>query len=105
MKTELPQLPSVTVLSDVSVQVLENDIMAKAKMKAHAELAISNIQIGDFVLIRQRKQNKLSTKYNPFHVRCIKGPMAAACTKDKYITCNVSHFICVCSRIVVVMYK
>ena len=96
IKTKLPQLLSVAVPSDVSAQVLENDTTAKVKMKAHADKRskTSNIQIGDSVLVRQRKQNKLSTRYNPypFQVTSIKGTMVTARRKDKYITRNASHF-------------
>ena len=84
------------MLSDISAQVLENDTTAKAKMKAHADqrAKTSNIRVGDFVLVSQRKQNKLSTRYNPypFQVTRIKGTMVTARRKDKYITRNVSHF-------------
>ena len=96
IKTKLPQLLPVAVPSEVSAQVLKNDTSAKAKMKAHADqkAKTSIIHIGDSVLVRQRKQNKLSTRYNPcpFQVIRIKGTMVTARRKDKYITRNASHF-------------
>ena len=72
------------------------DAKAKAKIKAHADKKkqTSTIKVGDLVLVHQRKQNKLSTRYNlyPFSVIRIKGTMVTARRKDKYITRNSSHF-------------
>ena len=96
IQTKLPQLQSLTIPPDVSAQVIENDANAKAKMKAHADkrAQTSTMKVGDLVLVRQRKQNKLSTRYNPnpFSVIRIKGTMVTARRKDKYITRNSSHF-------------
>ena len=68
-------------------------------MKKHADkrsrARVSNIQVGDRVLIRQKKQNKWSTKFDPFLfivARC-KGTMIMASQNGKYISRNVSHFI------------
>jgi hypothetical protein len=96
IQTKLPQPQSITIPSDMNARVVENDAKAKAKMKAHADKGtqVSKIQVGDLVLVRQRKQNKLSTRYNPypFCVTRIKGTMVTARRKDKYITRNASHF-------------
>ena len=96
IQTKLPQPQFITVPSDMSARVIENDAKAKAKMKAHADKGtqVSKIQVGDLVLVRQQKQNKLSTRYNPypFSVTRIKGTMVTARRKDKYITRNASHF-------------
>ena len=46
------------------------------------------------MLARQRKQNKLSTPFDPrpFRVMCKKDTMITACRSGKYITCNTSQF-------------
>ena len=60
-------------------------------MKRHADwrsrARVSVIQVGDTVLIHQRKQNKWSTKFNPvpFHVVRCKGTMITASRKWKVI--------------------
>ena len=55
---------------------------------------ISTIKVGDIVLARQRKHNKLSTRFDPvpFQVVRLNGTMVTACRNGKYITRNVSHF-------------
>ena len=55
---------------------------------------VSNIRVGDTVLICQRKQNKLSTKFDPlpFTVVRRKGTMITASRNGKYISRNASHF-------------
>lgn len=54
----------------------------------------SNIRVGDTVLIRQRKQNKWPTKFDPFPFIVVrrKGTMITASRNGKYISRNVSHF-------------
>ncbi len=54
----------------------------------------SQLKIDDTVLARQRKQNKLSTRFdpNPFQVVKKKGTMITTCRNGKYITRNISHF-------------
>ena len=57
---------------------------AKAKMKVHADVRSkakpSRIDVGDLVLVRQRKQNKLSTRFDPLplHVISKRGTMITA---------------------------
>ena len=56
----------------------------------------SEIGIGDTVLVKQLKQNKLSTNLNPepYTVVAKKGTMITACKqrKDHTITRKISHF-------------
>ena len=64
-------------------------------MKAYADtITPSKIAVGDLVLAHQRKQNKLSTPYDPRFFWGIRkrGTMITACQNGKYITRNVSHF-------------
>ena len=54
-----------------------------------------NLQIGDYVLVRQQKKNKLSTPFGktPYRVTEIKGTMITATSEDSgNITRNVSMF-------------
>jgi hypothetical protein len=54
-----------------------------------------NLQIGDYVLVRQQKKNKLSTPFGktPYRVTEIKGTMNTATSEDSgNITRNVSMF-------------
>ena len=84
IQTKLPQVQSVAVPSDMNDKVIENDTTAKAKMKENADKTAQKsqiqIQVGDLVLVRQKKQNKLSTRYDPspFEVVQIKGTMVTA---------------------------
>ena len=96
---KLPQLSDNT--QSTSLEVREK---AKAKIKAHADAKAkatpSKIAVGDLVLAHQRKQNKLSTPYDPRAFRVIRkrGTMITACRNGKYITRNASHFKKVNSR-------
>ena len=88
-------LPSHEVHSSnqkVQKEVQENDRRAKDKMKEYADkkrkARNSNLNTGDTILVRQRKQNKLSTHFDPkpWEVVMKKGTMVTACRDDKYIT-------------------
>ena len=67
-------------------------------MKVHADTQFkakpSSINVGDLVLVRQRKENKLSTHFNPspFCVTSKKGAKIIVCQNGKHITRNTSHF-------------
>ena len=95
-RNKLPHLSEDTQLMGQKVE--EKNEKAKAKMKAHANAkertAPSEITVGDLVLARQKKQNKLSTPFDPrpFCVIRKKGTMVPACRSGKYITRNTSHF-------------
>ena len=79
-------------------EVKRKDDKAKAKMKVHADARFeakpSKVDVGDLVLVRQRKQNKLSMRFDPppFRVTSKRGTMVTARRNDKYITRNTSHF-------------
>ena len=98
-RTVRNKLPQFTSNNQVTQQkVLKKDEEAKAKMKAHADTRSrakpSNIAIGDLVLVRQRKQNKLSTRFNPspFRVTSKRGTMITAQQNGNHITRNTAHF-------------
>jgi len=71
---------------------------AKAKMKVFDDTKVratpSEIAIGDLVLVHQRKQNKLTTPFDPrpFCVIRKNGTMITACHHGKYTMSNASHF-------------
>ena len=72
--------------------------MKKEKMKIYADnkskAAASGIEIGDIVLVRQKKDSKLSTKFNPkpYKVTSRKGARVTVCRNVHYVTRNASHF-------------
>ena len=78
--------------------VRQKDEQAKLKMKQHADTKrraeISEIEIGDTVLVRQRKKSKFTSKFDqhPFKVVRKKGTMITANRNGKFITRNVSMF-------------
>ena len=84
--------------SQVGSKVQQNDDRAKHRMKEHADTRSrakqSNIKVGDTVLIRQRKENKWSTKFDPSPFRVVrrKGTMVTALRNGKYVSRNTSLF-------------
>ena len=84
--------------SEISLSVQKKDQQAKAKMKEHADkrshAQCSDIKVGDKVLIRQRRKNKFSTKFDPspFEVVRVSGTMVTVTRNEKYVTRNISLF-------------
>ena len=74
------------------------DVSAKNKVKSYADEKRNarphELQIGDTVLVRQRKTNKLSSYYDcrPYKIICIKGSMITTQLSDHVITRNCSFF-------------
>jgi len=96
-RTKLPQIPPMP--SKDENMIPKRDEQAKQAMKvykdkrAHAEK--SGISAGDVVLVKQVRQNKLSTPFNPnpLTVTSRKGSMVTARRQDgSSITRNVSLF-------------
>lgn len=54
----------------------------------------SELKIGDTVLVRQKKVNKLSTNFSPkpYRVTDRKGARVTVSRNGHFITCNVSYF-------------
>ena len=75
--------------SQIRLKVQQNDEKVRLKMKENADKSskakVSNIEIGD---LHQRKQNKLSTKFDssPFRLVRKKGTMITAVRRGKYVT-------------------
>ena len=94
--TKLPE--PVEVESSFTSEVQIKDAEAKRKMKEHADkdkrAQRSTIEIGDKVLVHQRKHNKFSTRFDPspYTVVDIKGAMVTAARNEKYVTRNISLF-------------
>ena len=96
-RTKVPQ--TVTMHdSQIDSVVRSKDEQANSKMTQYADVkrkAIHTvIQVGDRVLLRQRKQNKFSTNFDPkpFRVTRKRGTMITAFRNGKYVTHNSSLF-------------
>ncbi|XP_065054716.1 uncharacterized protein K02A2.6-like [Rhopilema esculentum] len=85
-------------LSPLDEEIRKNDTQAKATMKQNADRKRGakerKMSIGNLVLIRQRKRNKLTSKFDlkPFCIVRIKGTMITACRNGQYVTRNISFF-------------
>ena len=95
LKTRVPEI--IPSSSDIKVQT--RDRKQKEKMKYYADSRRNakdrNLKIGDGVLVKQPKQNKLSTPYSPEFYQIIKqkGSMITVKNDDeKEITRNSSFF-------------
>lgn len=95
------KLPQIETPSDPQKDSLirQRDEEAKAKMKNYADTkrrAVTElkVEVGNKVLLRQRKKNKFTSKFdpNPFDVIRVKGTMVTARRNGKFVTRNVSFF-------------
>lgn len=90
-----PYIPPPTSDHETLVDL---DRVKKAKMKEYADncqhAKVSDIQEGDWVLVRQEQRAKTDSRYchHPLQVTRRKGTMIRAASKTKRITRNVSHF-------------
>ena len=95
--TKLPELV-LQNKAEVHQELEEKDRKAKSKMKEYADknsrAMTSEIKVGDTVLVRQQKANKLSTRFGPqpYTVTARKGARVTVCRKGHFITRNVSFF-------------
>ena len=95
IETKLPQLKTENK-SEKEVAVQEKDKKAKEKMKIYADkkrrAQSSEIKVGDMVLMKQRKHNKFSTRFDPvpFRVERRQGTMVTVTRNGKYVTRNTS---------------
>lgn len=98
MYTKLPNLPSKANKLAKHLNTKFNDQKGKQQMKQYADkrrkAKHSNLQVGDKVLVKQDKQNKLTPPYDPkpFEIVKKKGTMITAKREDKHITRNSSKF-------------
>jgi len=81
-----------------SPEIRNKDKKSKYKMKVYADThrhaKKSSLRIGDSVLVKQEKKDKLTTPFDPkpFTIKEQKGTMVTAERDDKIITRNSSHF-------------
>ena len=91
IRTKLPEFTE-TMDTMVSKQMKENDKRAKEQMKRNAEsrnkMGKKELYIGDTVLVKQEKMNKLTTLFDPipYRVTDMKGSMITAGRGKKEIT-------------------
>lgn len=95
LKTTLPEIPKNELkYSDARKRDADKkQIMKKyADKRNHAKE--SDLQIGDKVLIKQEKENKMSTPFKPvpYEVKDRKGSMITARRGDHHVTRNMSFF-------------
>ena len=80
--------PMPSDIEDNHEKAINNDSKRKEKMKQYGDKRNHakniNLQIGDYVLVRQQKKNKLSTPFGktPYRVTEIKGTMITATSED-----------------------
>ena len=96
LNTKLPKLNEKTI----DTNVMKSDKINKEKMKSYADrknnAKPSQLKVGDTVLVKQEKKDKLTTPFNPKPMKIVetKGTMitAKSCDEEKQITRNSSHF-------------
>lgn len=94
LRITLPEI-TPTVNDDL---LRETDAHAKCKMKKYADIRARAIpccvNIGDLVLLKKKKEGKLSLSYDPqpYTITKIKGSMITAQRKNHIITRNVTFF-------------
>ena len=95
-KTCLPEYTQQRSSTDETIR--ERDASAKARMKVYADkknrAAECTLKLGDTVLVKQQRQNKLSSYYDPvpYTITAMNGSMVTASRKDKTIVRNSSFF-------------
>ena len=95
-KTRVPECTQLRSSTDETVR--ERDASAKARMKAYADkknrAAEFTLKLGDTVLVKQQRQNKLSSYYDlvPYTISAMNGSMVTASRKDETIVRNSSFF-------------
>ena len=89
---------TITQRTKIDQQVRENDKKGKRNMKINADRLANTkehtIKVGDTVLVRQRKKNKWSTRFDPkpYCVTQVNGTMITATRPGHYITRNSSFY-------------
>jgi hypothetical protein len=99
IRTKLPSIPStVGDMKGRNSGIDKADREAKEKRNSYANkrrvTKEPHFKVGDQVLVRQTKVNKLTPRFNPqtYQVTEIKGTMITASRADHMITRNCSHF-------------
>lgn len=99
IKGRLPHVEHTINIQATRDQAIAKDAQAKMRMKTYADARRhaqpSTIQIGDKVLVKQPRANKLSTGFDnqPRRVTHVKGSMVTATRADGHsITRNIGSF-------------
>lgn len=75
IRSKLPELKRETV-GVPGEEVRERDWLSKLKSKAYADLkrgaALKSIRVGDTILLKAERTNKLSINFNPAPLRCFR---------------------------------
>ncbi|KAK3720291.1 hypothetical protein QZH41_007748 [Actinostola sp. cb2023] len=94
LKSTMPRLQQ----DQASPEVRQNDAKRKEQMKEYADrhnhARASDLKVGDKVLVKQQKKNKLSTPFKPepLEVKEKKGSMITAHNAEYTVTRNTSFF-------------
>lgn len=94
----LRNLEHAVNIDEINTKINEADHNAKVKRKAYADNRRVGMEptfkIGDQLLVRQPKVNKLTSRFDPkpYRITTIKGTMITARRKDHKITRNCSRF-------------
>lgn len=98
LRTKLPQQNITVSPKDLEERVRVEDRSRKERMKKNADVTNHakqrKITVGDNVLVKQKKCNKLTTPFDPkpYKVITVKGTMITAKRQDNVVTRNSSHF-------------
>jgi hypothetical protein len=91
-RTNLPSVQPNISPADLQARAQQNDMLKKAKMKETADgrgnVQVSGIRPGDKVLLKQKKQIKLTTAFEtlPYTVRHVKGSQVTASNELHQLT-------------------
>ena len=97
LNVTLPQLPQQTRVSELHEKLQRRDTANKAKSKDYSDkrrnAKPSQLQVGEIVLVRQPRRNKL-TPFDPRPLEVVrrKGTLVTAKRGMYTITRNISHF-------------
>ena len=98
IRTTLPQLkPKPVTREQLDVIIRKNDVNAKQRQKTYADekrrVKVSDIEIGDSVLVKNDEKGKLITPYNvlPYRVIAKKGSQVTVERDGHRMTRNTSH--------------
>lgn len=98
LNVTLPQLPQQTRVSELHEKLQRRDTANKAKSKDYSDkrrnAKPSQLQVGEIVLVRQPRRNKLTTPFDPRPLEVVrrKGTLVTAKRGMYTITRNISHF-------------
>ena len=93
LRDKIPSVEEASELWEKAAQTSDaKKMQSKLYYDQHRHTKPSQLSVGDYVLIKQEKENKLSTPYNtePGQVTGIKGSAITVRRDDKEVTRNVA---------------